>query len=348
MTVPEQTSLIEIDGLTVDYRREGSWFNVISDLSLTIRAGETLGLAGESGCGKSTLASLLLGEVRSERRIRHGSIRFDGVDLFALKRRDLQRLRSTKLAFVPQNGGTALTPTSRIGRLFRETLKASQPSLDEKAAVDRARYYLSLVGLPNPTGALARYPHQFSGGQQQRITLALALCCEPELLILDEPTTGQDALTRQSLINLLARLRASTRTAMLYVSHDLATLSEISDRLAIMYAGQVVEAGPAAALLAQPRHPYAEALIASVPRLESPPDATRMLRGRPAQSFLGDGCRFASRCRYATDDCHQLPQTLEDLGGGHSVACYRSAEIIEEQLASDVTVQAPIPERVLA
>ncbi|HVJ40195.1 MAG TPA: ABC transporter ATP-binding protein [Dongiaceae bacterium] len=348
MTAADPTPLIEIDGLTVDYRRDGGWFNVINDLSLTIGAGETLGLAGESGCGKSTLASLLLGEARSERRIRSGSIRFDGIDIFALKRRHLQRLRSTRLAFVPQNGGTALTPSSRIGRLFAETLKTRQFGLDGIAAGDRARHYLDLVGLPDPSGALSRYPHQFSGGQQQRITLALALCREPELLVLDEPTTGQDALTRQSLINLLARLRASSRTAMLYVSHDLATLSEISDRIAIMYAGQVVESGPAAGLLARPRHPYADALLASVPRLDSPPDAARMLRGQPAQRFPGEGCRFAPRCRHVVDLCHRRRQVLESVGDGHVVACHRQAEIAHEQVPSDVSELSLLPERVLA
>ncbi|HVI88870.1 MAG TPA: ABC transporter ATP-binding protein [Dongiaceae bacterium] len=346
MTATDHAPLIEIENLTVDYRREGGWFNVISDLSLTIKAGETLGLAGESGCGKSTLASLLLGEVRSERRIRAGSVRFDGIDLFALRHQDLQRLRSTRLAFVPQNGGTALTPTSRVGRLFMETLKACQPGLRETEATDRTRHYLGLVGLPDPAGALARYPHQFSGGQQQRITLALALCREPELLILDEPTTGQDALTRQSLINLLARLCAATRTAMLYVSHDLATLSEISDRIAIMYAGQAVEVGPAAEVLTRPRHPYAEALIASVPRLDTPPDATRMLRGQLARRFLGDGCRFAPRCRHSVEDCHRHPQTLQRAGTDHAVACHRSTEILAEAPAT--AGLAPLPERILA
>ena len=346
MTETDHAPLIEIENLTVDYRREGGWFNVISDLGLTIKAGETLGLAGESGCGKSTLASLLLGEVRSERRVRDGSVRFDGIDLFALRRQDLQRLRSTRLAFVPQNGGTALTPTSRVGRLFTETLKAWRPGLRETEAADRARHYLGLVGLPDPAGALARYPHQFSGGQQQRITLALALCRGPELLILDEPTTGQDALTRQSLINLLARLRATTRTAMLYVSHDLATLSEISDRIAIMYAGQVVEVGPAAEVLTRPRHPYAEALIASVPRLGTPPDAARMLRGQLTRRFLGEGCRFAPRCRHSVEDCYRHPQTLQRAGTDHAVACHRSAEILVEAPAT--AGLAPLPERVSA
>ncbi|MFO1055733.1 MAG: ABC transporter ATP-binding protein [Dongiaceae bacterium] len=331
MIASEPPALIEVEGLAADYRRDGGWFGVIEDLGLTIRTGEALGLAGESGCGKSTLAALLMGEARRDRRIRAGAIRFEGRDVSAMGRRELRRLRAARLAFVPQNAATALTPTMRIGRLFAETLRTSRRPLAGTAAAERARRSLALVGLPDPDGALRRYPHQFSGGQQQRISLALALCRDPDLLILDEPTTGQDAVTRLAIVTLLAELRAAARTAMLYVSHDLATLSEVCDRIAIMYAGQIVEAGPADEVLLRPRHPYAQALIASVPRPDVAPDPSAMLAGTPVRQHRTEGCRFAPRCRYAEPECLRLAQRLRPVGPGHAVACHRSAAIAAVQ-----------------
>jgi peptide/nickel transport system ATP-binding protein len=257
------SGLVEVSGLTAQYRREGAWNTVLREIELAIAPGEALGLAGESGCGKSTLASLLLGERRSERRIAAGSVRLDGVDLFHATPKVLRDLRRRRVALVPQNGGASLTPTMRIGRLFAETLGHD---------VARAAEFLAQVGLPDPKVALRRYPHQFSGGQQQRIALALAICREPDLLILDEPTTGQDALTRRGIVELLATLRATTRAAMLYVSHDLATLSEVCDRIAVMHAGAIVELSTTTAVLESPQAPYTRKLLAAVPRLDRAPD----------------------------------------------------------------------------
>ena len=308
------TNLVEVSGLTVDYRRNGAWDTVIRDVDLAIAPGEALGLAGESGCGKSTLASLLLGERRSERRVSAGQVRLDGVDLFTARPKPLRDLRRKRLALVPQNGGASLTPTMRIGSLFAEVLGRDTAP---------AAQVLARVGLPDPKAALRRYPHQFSGGQQQRIALALAICREPDLLILDEPTTGQDALTRRGIVELLASLRASTSMAMLYVSHDLATLSEVCDRIAIMYAGEIVEIGAASAVLEAPRHPYTKALLASVPRLDRPPDPDAILKGTLDRRFLPQGCRFAPRCAHADTACHADRQILETIARDHTVACRR-------------------------
>jgi peptide/nickel transport system ATP-binding protein len=258
------SNLVEVSSLSAEYRRNGAWNSVLRGIDLAIAPGEALGLAGESGCGKSTLASLLLGERRSERRIAAGTVQIDGIDLFKARPRVLRDLRRRRIALVPQSGGTSLTPTMRIGRLFAETLGSD---------IRRAAESLAQVGLPEPDAALRRYPHEFSGGQQQRIALALAICRAPDLLILDEPTTGQDALTRRGIVELLASLRATTRTAMLYVSHDLATLSEVCDRIAVMYAGQIVERGTTEAVLQSPREAYTRRLLAAVPRLDRPPSA---------------------------------------------------------------------------
>lgn len=308
------TDLVEVSGLTVDYRRNGAWDTVIRDIDLAIAPGEALGLAGESGCGKSTLASLLMGERRSERRVSAGQVWLGGVDLFRAGPSALRDLRRKRLALVPQNGGTSLTPSMRIGSLFAEAFGQDTA---------RAEQTLALVGLRDPKAALQRFPHQFSGGQQQRIALALAICREPDLLILDEPTTGQDALTRRSIVALLASLRASSRMAMLYVSHDLATLSEVCDRIAIMYAGEIVEIGAASTVLGAPRHPYTKALLASVPRLDRAPDPDAILKGTLDRRFLPAGCRFAPRCAFAEQPCHVERQSLAPVGATQSVACRR-------------------------
>jgi peptide/nickel transport system ATP-binding protein len=317
-------AVARIEGLTVEYRRDGRWETVIRDLALAIGPGDALGLAGESGCGKSTLASLLLGEARSERRIAAGRVEVGGDDLFRIGPAQLREIRRRRIAMVPQNGGASLTPTMRLGRLFGETLRRQAGLRGAGSVAARAAHYLGQVGIPSPEAALRRYPHQFSGGQQQRIALALAICREPDLLVLDEPTTGQDALTRRGIVELLAELRASTRVAMLYVTHDLATLSEICDRIAIMYAGELVETGSTEAVLAAPRHPYTRALVASLPRLEAAPDPAAILRGVLDRRLLPEGCRFAPRCRFAEPKCHGERQSLVAVGPDHAVACRRS------------------------
>jgi oligopeptide/dipeptide ABC transporter ATP-binding protein len=247
-----------------------------------------------------------------------GTVRLGGADLYQARPKALRALRRKRLALVPQNGGASLTPTMRIGSLFAEAIGKDSA---------RAEQALARVGLPDPRTALRRFPHQFSGGQQQRIALALAISREPDLLILDEPTTGQDALTRRGIVELLADLRATTSMAMLYVSHDLATLSEVCDRIAIMYAGEIVEIGAAGTVLEAPRHPYTKALLASVPRLDRAPDPTAILKGTLDRRALPQGCRFAPRCAQAQAACFLDRQALEPIGAGQAVACRRWSEL---------------------
>ncbi len=339
MTLP----LAAIRDLDADYAGAEGWRNVLRGIDFALGPGEIVGLAGESGCGKSTLASLLLGERRGERRITRGSVAFEGVDLFRASRRTVQGLRGARIALVPQNGGSALTPTSRVGALFAETLRRHRPALGRAAARARIVAGLAEVGLPQPEDAMGRYPHQFSGGQQQRVALALALVCDPDLLLLDEPTTGQDAVIRRSIVALLGRLAGARRMTMLYISHDLATLAELCSRIVVMVAGEIVENGPADTVMARPAHPYTRALVAALPRLDRPPVAS--LPGMAlGQGDLPSGCRFAPRCPSATPPCGVTRQRLAAVAPNHAAACMRlPALTAEDLLASRDRAREPAP-----
>lgn len=264
-------AVISVRGLKAEYRRHHAWELALNDVTFTIQRGEVVGIAGESGSGKSTLGSILLGERVGGRRVASGKVEFEGIDLSRGATRDIGKLFGGRIAFVPQNGGASLTPTLRIGGHFRETMHRHRPELSAAEVSAHSRKLLADVGLPNPEQSLRRFPHQFSGGQQQRITLALALCGDPEVLILDEPTTGQDALIRRGLVELLRNLVADGRKTVIFISHDLATLSEICTRIMVMRRGEVVEDRSSGELLKHPDHSYTRALIDAIPQINAAP-----------------------------------------------------------------------------
>jgi oligopeptide/dipeptide ABC transporter ATP-binding protein len=265
---------------------------VIEDVSLQVAPGEILGLVGESGSGKTTTALALLGYARPGVRIVHGEIGIAGEEVGLADEARARQLRGRLVSYVPQDPGTSLNPALRIGR-------AIQDMLDEHAAdreVGSVESALTGVHLPATEEFVRRYPHQLSGGQQQRVTIAISLVCEPPLVVLDEPTTGLDVVTQARVLEEVDRLRRERGLAMVYVSHDLAVVAQIADRIAVMYAGRIVEEGPAAAVLAEPKHPYTRGLIASIPDHVTP----RRPRGMPGIAVgVGEhpvGCAFAPRC----------------------------------------------------
>jgi peptide/nickel transport system ATP-binding protein len=315
--------LIEVQDLSVAYRHDEGWLRVVDGVSFSIAKGEALGLVGESGCGKSTVAYHLLGYRRPGSRVEDGRIVFAGLDLLRLDRFALDRLRGERISLVPQNPTTALSPAMRVGEQIAEVLRW-HGRRDER----RVEELLGLVGLPEPERTRRRYPHELSGGQQQRVAIAMALACEPDLLVLDEPTTGLDVTTQERIIQLLSDLRARLRMSMLYVTHDLGVLVEIAERVGVMYAGHLVELAPTDALFAQPRHPYTRGLIASIPRLDdATPALGRMLRGMLRRDELPGGCPFQPRCDFAEPSCATNQQRLEPVDRGHAVACQRWRKI---------------------
>jgi peptide/nickel transport system ATP-binding protein len=322
--------VLRVVGLTVDFKNNGRWANVLKDVSFEIERGETLGLVGESGSGKTTTAYSLFGYRRPGSRISSGQVLVGEHDMLALRERQLQRLRGRDVALVPQNPAGSLSPSMRVGRQVVEVLEAHRVATGSEAE-RRMLEVLGDVGLPDPAAAARSYPYELSGGQQQRVVIAMALACSPQLLVLDEPTTALDVTTQARILRLLARVRTERRMSMLYVTHNLGVVSQICDRVAVMYAGEIVEVAPTEEIFRSPRHPYTRGLIAAVPRLAAPLQRDEALSGRLRRDELPPGCRFAPRCRHARPECFGTRQFLEPAGPGHDVACWLWHEVAVER-----------------
>jgi peptide/nickel transport system ATP-binding protein len=319
-----------VDHLSVGFRSaQGRFVHVLRDVSLELEAGESVGLVGESGCGKSTLALAFMGYLRRGSEVVGGSVRFRGEDLFAVDNKALTELRGGRIAVVPQNAGQALTPTMRVGAQIEESLRLHTTTTKE-ALPTRVVELLSQVRLPEPETLAQRYPHQLSGGQQQRVAIAMALASQPDVLLLDEPTTGLDATTQVTILALLSALQRELNLAMICVSHDIGVIARLCRRVAIMYAGEIVEQGKTVALLNQPLHPYTRGLLSAIPTIH---DTTipRGIPGRPP--VIGGetiGCAFAARCRHADEECRDVNPALiaPDDDAARQVRCHHFARII--------------------
>ncbi len=326
MMAERRYSLVEVSGLSVSYRQGGGWHRVVEGVDFDIARGEVLGLVGESGCGKSTVALQLLGYRHPAMRTDAGRISLEGTDILRLDRTALDRLRGETVSFVPQNPTTALNPGMRVGAQIDESLAAHGQG-DAAARGLRIAELFGLVGLPDSPDFVQRYPHQLSGGQQQRVCIAMALACDPKLVVLDEPTTGLDVTTQEQIVELLVDLRARLSTSMLYVTHDLALLSQLADRIGVMYAGRMVELAATADLFADPRHPYTQGLIGAIPRIDGTDRPSRPLRGLLQRQSLPKGCPFAPRCDFALPRCFDEVQLLRPHGPARKIACWRIDEI---------------------
>jgi len=297
---------------------------VVSGISFAVRPGGVLGLVGESGSGKTTVALALLGHTRRGLSVTGGQIRLDGTDLLRLRPARLRALRGAAVSYVPQDPAAALNPALRVGYQLTEVLRVHPGSTADPAA--RIREVLREASLDATPDLLNRYPHQLSGGQQQRIGLAMAFACRPALIVLDEPTTGLDVSTQRRILDTVRQLCRGYRVAAVYVSHDLAVVSELADEVAVMYAGRIVEAGPAGGLFAGPLHPYTRGLLAAVPEPGSDRPLTGIPGQQPAPGRRGPGCAFAARCELVLEQCRQQEPELIPRPGAHAVRCWRAAE----------------------
>jgi peptide/nickel transport system ATP-binding protein len=338
-----QDPLVAVAGLTIDFWSNDRWNNVVNDATFSIARGEALGLVGESGCGKTTTALALLGFQRPGSRIRSGTIAFGGRDLAHVSRRDLQKVRGRRVSLVPQNPTTALSPGLRIGDQLTEAMTVHDVGSSRADRARRARELISHVRLPAPERTARKYPHQLSGGQQQRVVIAMALACDPELIVLDEPTTGLDVTTQAQILDLLRRLRAELGMAMLYVTHNLGVVAAVCDRVGVMYAGELVEDAPVRELFSHPRHPYTRGLIDAVPSVAAPHRSRDfVLRGLLERNELPKGCRFAPRCDFAEEACFEQRQLLRPIAEVHEVAC-RRVEEVERLTAARTSASSYVP-----
>jgi peptide/nickel transport system ATP-binding protein len=331
---------LEVNHLTVSYRQGKNWLDAVRDVSLVVEPGRSYGLVGESGSGKSTLALAVMRYLSENGAIRRGSIKLAGRDLMDLSEVDIRQVWGEQVKLVPQNPLSSLNPSLRIGEQITEAL---DPSLSSSQAQERVGELLEMVRLADPERVTQSYPHQLSGGQQQRVMIAMALSGEPALLVLDEPTTNLDVTTEAAILDLVEDLIAERNTAVLYVSHNLGVVARICDRVAVLYAGELVEDAAVGDLYCQPLHPYTQGLLDSVPRIGQTKHETEL---RPIPGYipqldaLPSGCVFAPRCPLAIDLCSQERPTLDAPSEGRRVRCFRWQEIYEGTVSLETPTQA--------
>lgn len=316
--------LLTLDSLHVEYATKTGPLRVIRDVSLQIQRGETFGLAGESGSGKSTLAHSILRYLGDNGSVTSGSIEFDSDELLDASKAELQNIRGNRIAHVAQSPDKALNPSIEVGEQIAETIQLHQDVTDSEAW-ERTIDVLEDVNLPDPEYNAKRYPHELSGGMQQRILIAMALSCNPELLILDEPTTGLDVTTEAKILDLVEDLKTEYNTSILLITHDLGVIAQIADRTAIMYAGEIMERGSVESVFNNPANPYTKGLLDAVPEIDSDTDIDS-IPGNPADlNHISDGCMFADRCEYAEPECEaaEIPEESVTADGTHSSQCRR-------------------------
>jgi len=324
-------SLLEIQELTLGYRRRGKWSRVIAGLSIRLDRGEAYGIVGESGCGKTTVAMAVMRYLPPNAEIKAGRVLFQGQDLLTASPARLEELRGNRMAMVYQDPGSALNPSLTVGRQIAEVYRRHR-RMRRAEARDSARAMLATVQLADPPRVMDRYPHELSGGQQQRIMFAMALATDPDLLVLDEPTTGLDATVEAEVLDLVEKLRTKFGAAILFISHNLGIVSRMCERVGVLYAGHLVEEGPAHDLFRAPRHPYTLGLTGCIPRLDM---HKRLHRLEPIPGTLppaGDtvpGCVYAPRCRFSRARCRLESPPLFPAGPRHSSRCFYHHELDE-------------------
>jgi peptide/nickel transport system ATP-binding protein len=323
----QPASLLAVHRLTTSFATQRGEVRAVDEVSFTLDAGETLCLVGESGCGKSVTALSLMRLVAKPGRITHGEIWFNGRDLTQLSESEMRHLRGDDLGMIFQDPMTSLNPVFTVGEQIAEAIRWHR-GVSKKEAWNQAVEGMRDVAIPAPELRAKNYPHEMSGGMRQRVMIAMALACDPKLLIADEPTTALDVTIQAQILDLLNELKAKRQLALLLITHDLGVVAEIADRVAVMYAGQIVEAAPVRELFAQPRHPYTAGLLRAVPRLGSQHARLQTIEGVvPNPLALPPGCRFAPRCEHRQPQCDASQIELTAVSATHQARCVRAHEL---------------------
>ena len=321
-------AVLTVEHLTAGFDAPGRFVPAVIDVSFELRKGETLCLVGESGSGKSLTAFSILGLIQPPGRIARGAIHYKGRDLRRLSQRELQQVRGAEIALIFQEPMTALNPVFTIGHQIEETLIVHRRAT-RRTAGDKAIALLEAVRVPDAARRVREYPHQLSGGLRQRALIALSLACDPEVLIADEPTTALDVTIQAQILELLRDLQQRLGLSLLLITHDLGVVAEMADRVAVMYAGRIIEEAPVADLFADPRHPYTRGLLGSIPGGAPGTPLTAIPGTVPAPGSLPPGCCFTPRCPSRFEPCPAAHPGVTDFGGGRMVKCYLHGPAVE-------------------
>ena len=320
------SELLEIKHLNVVFSNGGRSVEAISDLSLSLGGRETLGIVGESGSGKSVTSLATMRLLPKATAHVKGQILFEGRDLLQLPEREMQQIRGNKIAMIFQEPMTSLNPIHPVGKQIAESVLLHSKAT-KKEAMARALQLLELCGIPDPEQRMKEYPHQLSGGMRQRVMIAIALACDPELLIADEPTTALDVTIQAQILQLMKDLKKDRDMSIIMITHDLGIVYDFCDRVVVVYTGEVVESAPVKALFQEPLHPYTEGLIGALPRLGRPTERLEAIEGMvPDAGEMPQGCHFHPRCKYATDRCRREHPPLTTLPDGRQVRCFRGED----------------------
>ena len=321
MITPAESNLLEVRNLRVDFPTRRGTLVAVDDISFEIKAGEVLGVVGESGAGKSLTGAAIIGLLEPPGRISGGEVLLAGRRIDNLAQEQIRQVRGREIGMVFQDPLTSLNPLFRIGEQLTETLQ-THADLDEKSARKQAIDWLAEVGIPSPEVRIDQYPHQFSGGMRQRVVIALALCANPKLIIADEPTTALDVSIQAQIISLLKRLCREHGTAVMLITHDMGVIAETADRVAVMYAGRLVEIGEARKVIQNAKHPYTLGLMGSIPTIGDTEEDLRQIQGSmPRLAEIPEGCAFNQRCPNVRDRCRKNRPELQSVDES-SVACW--------------------------
>jgi peptide/nickel transport system ATP-binding protein len=317
--------LLEVRNLTTRFKSDNGDFAAVDDVSFTLDAGRTLGIVGESGCGKSVTSLSIMGLLpKGQGRVAAGEILFNGIDLTTLPPAAMRDLRGNEIAMIFQEPMTSLNPAFTIGNQLIEAIRCHR-DISEADAHARAIEMLARVRIPSPEQRINTYPHKLSGGMRQRVMIAMALACEPKLLIADEPTTALDVTIQAQVLDLMRTLRAKAGTAIILITHDLGVIAELADEVAVMYAGRVVERASVERLFAEPQHPYTIGLLGSIPKMHLNQSRLAAIEGQvPSPAAAANGCRFAARCPFADAKCVEAVPVLAEQSSGHFAACWKA------------------------